>query len=71
MHSAVAFFAGIPVAVMERQGKVLHIFEKEMQSECLKLFAGDFRRGRIFPSLKRIVVKEYPDTAGEVCIADH
>lgn len=63
--SAVAFFAGIPVAVMERQGKILHIFEKEMQSECLKLFAGDFRRGRIFPSLKRIVVKEYPDTAGE------
>jgi len=63
--NAVACFAGVPVAVMERQGKILRIFEEGMQRECLKLFAEDFRKGRIFPAMKRIVVKEYPNTAGE------
>ena len=63
--SAVACFAGLPVAVMERQGKIFRVFEKGMQGECLKLFAEEFRKGKIFPTAKRIVVKEYPDEAKE------
>ena len=59
--SAVAYYAGLPVAVMERQGKILRVFEKGMQGECLKLFVEEFRKGKIFPTVKRIVVKEYPD----------
>lgn len=63
--SAVACFSGLPVAVMERQGKVFRVFEKKMQRECLKLFAENFKNGKIFPAIKRIVVKEYPDASGE------
>ncbi len=63
--NAVACFGGIPVAVMERQGKSLRIFEEKQQEECLKLFVQEYKRGKIFPALKRVVVKEYPDTAGE------
>lgn len=63
--SAVACFGGIPAAVMERQGKVLHIFEEEIKEECLTRFVQDFKKGKIFPAMKRIVVKEYPDTAKE------
>ena len=63
--NAVACFGGVPVAVIERQGKTLRIFEKKQQEECLKLFVQEYKRGKIFPALKRIVVKEYPDTAGK------
>lgn len=61
--NAVACFGGIPVAVMERQGKTLRIFDEDRKEECLKLFAEEYRRGKLFPALKRIVVKEYPGTA--------
>lgn len=67
--TAVACRGGNPMAVLERQGKVLRILdmdcgEKEL-AECFEIFAEDFKRGGIFPALKRIVVKEYPDRAGE------
>ena len=54
--NAVACFGGIPVAVMERQGKSLRIFEEKQQEECLKLFVQEYKRGKIFPALKRVVV---------------
>jgi len=66
--SVVACYAGAPVAVMERQGKVFRIFEEKLQEECLKLFSEDFKKGKIFPAMKRIVVKEYPDTAEKAFI---
>lgn len=50
---------------MERQGKVLRVWQEELQEECMQLFAEKFRQGSIFAGIKRIVVKEYPDTAGE------
>lgn len=62
--NAVASFGGYPAAVMERQGKTLRIFEEGLQGECLKTFAEEYRRGKLFPLLKRIVVKEYPADAG-------
>lgn len=63
--NAVSCFGGLPVAVMERQGKTLRIFDEKVQEECLKLFAEEYKRGKLFPAMKRIVVKEYPDTVKE------
>ena len=63
--NAVACYGGLPVAVMERQGNVLRVFEDGQMEECLQLFAQEYKKGRIFPSLKRIVVKKYPDLAPE------
>lgn len=48
---------------MERQGKVLRIFEESHQAACLKQFVQGYRQGQLFPACKRIVVKEYPGTA--------
>lgn len=66
--TAVACMGGDPVMVMERQGKTLRILEPGMSAEavaeCVRLFAEGFKRGSLFPAVKRIVVKEYPDTAG-------
>ncbi len=70
--TAVACMGGSPVAVMERQGKVLRILDDELQGKkleaCLTLFMEEFKRGGIFPAVKRIVVKEYPDTAAEAFV---
>lgn len=63
--TAVACYGGQPVAVMERQGKVLQIWEEELQEECLRLFAEKFKQGGIFAGMKRIVVKDYPDAAAQ------
>lgn len=64
----IACFSGIPVAVMERQGKVLRIFEEKRQEDCLKLFVEEYKKGKIFPKKKRIVIKEYPDIAKEALL---
>ena len=58
------------MAVMERQGNTLRVFGEELLTEtlleeCLQIFAQDYKKGRIFPGLKRIVVKNYPDFAGQ------
>ncbi len=66
--SLVACFSGLPVAVMERQGKVLRIFEKEFEEECLMSFSKEYKSGKIFPGIKRVVIKEYPDSAKETFI---
>ncbi|MDE6674371.1 MAG: DEAD/DEAH box helicase, partial [Acetatifactor sp.] len=68
--TAVAFRDGLPAAVFERQGKVLRCFDtgegqEDGLREILRLFEEEFQRGRIFPSKKRIVVKEYPAQAAD------
>lgn len=63
--TAVACYGGLPVAVMERQGRVLRIWREDLQEECLRVFAEKLRQGSIFAGVRRIVVKEYPDTAAE------
>ena len=57
--TVIAFRGGLPTMLFERQGKTLRIFEGAELKNTLSLFAGDFRRGRIFSGKKRIVVKEY------------
>lgn len=61
--TAVALYAGIPAAVLERQGRSLRVFEPDRLKEVLGRFAEDYARRRIFPSQNRIVVKEYPEEA--------
>ncbi len=63
--TVVACCGGLPVAVMERQGKVLRIWEEALQEECLTLFVEQYKRGSLYAGVKRIVVKEYPAEAGE------
>lgn len=67
--TAVACLGGNPIAVMERQGKALRILETDLQVEileqCLRVFTEEYKRGSIFPAVKRVVVKEYPDAARE------
>lgn len=71
--NVVACFGGIPIAVFERQGKTLRVFEEDLQEECLKLFVEEYRRQKLFPAMKRIVIKEYPEEAKEalVCAGFH
>lgn len=61
--TAVALHGGLPAALLERQGKILRIFDPECLREALQLFTKDYRQGRIFTDRKRIVVKEYPAEA--------
>lgn len=61
--NAVALQGGIPIAVMERQGQVLRIFEEDHMEEVLRLFAESYKQGRLFVDKKRIQVKEYPKEA--------
>ena len=63
--TAAACYGGLPVAVMERQGNTLRVLEEEQLDECLGMFSQEYHKGRIFPGLKRIVVKKYPDSARE------
>ena len=61
--TAVALHDGAVAAVFDRQGKVLRVFEEDMLSEALHLFTQDFSRRRIFPTINRMIVKEYPKKA--------
>ncbi len=58
--TAVALQAGMPVAVFELQGKVLRVLEQELPGEALQVFAQEFHARRIFSTLRRLTVKQYP-----------
>ena len=60
-----AIAAGRVVGVMERKGKVFRCFEEEYLPEMLKGFAAGYQRGQIYSDVKRIVLKEYPESAQE------
>jgi len=63
--SAAALKSGVPVAVFERQGKTLRVFEPKHLNEVLTTFVRDYAGRRIFGGQQRIVVKEYPKEAAE------
>ncbi|NCB29469.1 MAG: DEAD/DEAH box helicase, partial [Clostridia bacterium] len=63
--SVVALKSGVPVAVFERQGKTLRVFEPQYLSDALSAFVRDYAGRRIFAAQTRIVVKEYPKEAEE------
>lgn len=61
--TAVALRSGLPVAVMEQQGKVLRAFDTASLPEALKIFAQQYNARRIFPALHRLTVRQYPQEA--------
>jgi ATP-dependent Lhr-like helicase len=63
--SAVALAGGVPVAVFERQGHTLRVMDDGRLPEALSAFAEAFANRRVFPALKRLTVKQYPDGAAE------
>jgi ATP-dependent Lhr-like helicase len=58
--TAVALKGGMPVMVFERQGKVLRVFEAADLDESLQAFVQDFNGKRLYQTLNRLVVKQYP-----------
>ena len=66
--TAVALHGGIPVMVLERQGKVLRVFDTKDAGQVLKEFVYTFRTKAIFPEKNRITVREYPDEMKDVLI---
>lgn len=61
----VALRKGVPVAVFERKGQVLRVFDEDVLGDALRLFAQDYVKQRIYPQQDRIVVKEYPPEAAQ------
>lgn len=67
--SVVACYGGAPAVVMERQGNTLRILDdnlsEKLLEECLEIFAGYYKKAKIYPDSRRIVVKKYPDAVGD------
>ncbi|MDE7322578.1 MAG: DEAD/DEAH box helicase [Lachnospiraceae bacterium] len=64
--SIVACYGGTPIVVMERQGNTVRILDESLENEklmeeCLRIFVEDYRKAKLYPDTKRIVVKNYPD----------
>jgi ATP-dependent Lhr-like helicase len=67
--TAVALRSGAPIAVLERQGQVLRVFDADALEAALKGFADGYAKRRLFPDLKRIVVKQYSADAANALTA--
>ena len=65
-NTIIALRAGAPVAVLERRGQVLRVFNMDSLKEALVTLKRAFEQRRVFASLTRITVKQYPVEAGEV-----
>jgi ATP-dependent Lhr-like helicase len=63
--TAVALSDGVPAAVLERQGRILRVFDISALLDALQVFTNDFNRRRLFPQSTRLTVKEYPPDAAE------
>lgn len=66
--TVVALQGGSPVALFERQGKILRVFDKDSLKDALHLFVSHYRQGRIFAEKKRIIVKEYSEEAAQALV---
>lgn len=67
--TAVALQGGMPVAVMERQGKILRVFDGSCLEAALREFVMEFQKKRLFAEQKRLTVKEFPQNAGPALTA--
>lgn len=63
--TAVALNTGRLTAVMERQGKILRVYEPDCLEEVMTEFVRDYRQNALFAEQRRITVKEYPREAGD------
>jgi ATP-dependent Lhr-like helicase len=67
--TVVALKQGIPVAVFERKGHTLRVFDERILTDALAIFVEAYRKNHIFSTLTRVTVKDYPTIAKEVLIA--
>lgn len=67
--STVALRSGQPVALFEKQGKLLRVLDPAYLPKALQQFTDLYHHGQIYTDRKRIVVKEYPKEAAEVLSA--
>ena len=61
--TAVALCGGLPVAVLERRGEVLRVFDGADVDPLLREFAREFSLGSVFADAKRITVRDYPKSS--------
>ena len=61
--TAVALMDGAVVAVAEKLGETLRVFDEAATPEALRALADAFRRGTVFPALPRLLIRKYPPTA--------
>ena len=61
----VALRGGLPVMVLERQGKTLRVFEHEAVADALAAFSREYAGRRLLSGLGRVTVKEYPKDAAQ------
>lgn len=64
--SYVALHHGRPIAVFERSGKTLRVFQDEFLLEALQVFTQEFEQKSLYPTLNRITIKQYPKDAQEL-----
>lgn len=62
----VVFSAGTPVAVFEKSGETLRIFDPEYACKAVSAFVSAFKSGAVCPNLKKITVKTYDKTLKHV-----
>ena len=63
--TAVALHSGKIAAIIERQGKILHLTEPDAASILMTEFVKTYKKRKLFPDLKRLILKEYPENAPE------
>ena len=66
--TAVALKQGLPIAVFERQGHTLRVFDETALTVALSSFAEAFNKHHIFPTLNRVTCKSYPPTAEQALV---
>jgi ATP-dependent Lhr-like helicase len=55
--------AGVPAALLEKQGQVLQIFETEHTDKIISELSESYKKGFIYPQSKRLIIKQYPKEA--------
>ncbi|MEA4890402.1 MAG: DEAD/DEAH box helicase [Clostridiaceae bacterium] len=66
--TVVALRAGVPVAVFERQGKTLRVFDEASLPEVLHVIAYDYSERRLYPAQNRLTVRQYPPEAADALV---
>ena len=61
--TAVALRGGAPVALFEKQGQSLRVFDYEYLQDALAAFASCYAKKTIYPAQRKIAVKTYPPEA--------
>ncbi len=66
--TVVALKAGVVVALFEQKGQVLRSFDDRYLEEALRVFVSEYNQRRLFSSVKRLALKQYPEAAEEALV---